>query len=317
MSQISCQQLREKLQNIKELKEQFDLLLKSATDLNHISELKGPCEFLKLEIETFKLKFFESPKLVKKLKEHYFSQINTLENLKICSRTNPFITDINDKKHKIPSFKQILAGLTLETIKKISKFKKPQLLLTPIGMSVQTFSEKVDEYESTIDIDTNISSFFWDKTPRIYEDKLYYFPKNSKNKNHKGQTKSEVIKARGGWILSVVDLEPQEKNFLKLEPEEEFEQMLQAKLQLGLRGMTCEEYLMLAIEMQKQSYPLDQNSRTILDGMIDEISERENKYKVTGCFKPNIGPNLDFIDLEIAKNVNLNLIHRCVVDIII
>lgn len=304
MFQYTCQQLREKLNELKELKAGFNVLLGEAKTLADVSEVKKAQAKFESELESVPLFSF-----INKFREQYQGRLNTLERFGICSKERPFIVDINGQRHAFPSFKEIVVGLNFEVIGKIRKMKEPRLLLTPIGMSLKSL---IDHVNTTYIFDDGLDSRYGKIVDR---NRIYYFPENFHHDDHKGKNKKQVIQERGGWLVSVVDREPQEIiDSFATDLEEKFQSVFQNKLKQGLRGMTYEEYLLFALEMAKEGYLLDENSTTILDGII--LSGKAD-LKLTGNIGGDYSIKLDRFRLPQAEMQGFSLLYRSVVDIII
>lgn len=274
MPQNTCEQLRNKLVRIKKLKADLDELLPKAKNLDDISQLQKIQADFESEIENIPLL-----KFITKLHREYEERIKTLAILAICSKNKPFIIDINATKQPIPSFEQIIAGLTPEVIKKIMLLKEPVLLLTPIGMSIDHLIEKIAFFG-------NICAGIWqdhldeNKISSLIDDKISYFPENiNPHLHHRGKTKKEIIELHGGWLVSVIDIHPiapaqTRKNYF--ETEMESQKLFEKKKEQGMRGMTAEEYFLLKTEQLIKGEKNTANNQCFmaLDGTILAESNR-------------------------------------------
>jgi hypothetical protein len=223
-------------------------------DLAFIQEAKGM-----MEVERFRQ--IELP-------AQYGKRLETLKTFDfIKNKENPVIVGIDGKKYPVPTLEQIMPRITPEKAKLIeTHIKSPILLVVPFAMPLKIIAEKAGQKKGKLDqnpVYTQNYDIDSDLPDREGKEQLVYFPEKYDKAAHGGFTKSEVLASSAtgafpGWQVLITDgAETVPKDTLNKSAI-----ALKAEFyDLGLSGLTPEEWLLLHAEGALKGVPFDDYSK--------------------------------------------------------
>ena len=289
----SCEQIKTEYENLKTLKEEFDLEYQKAVEtgnLERVREMKVELEQKRDALQE-KLWTFESlPQ--KELKKQYESQKEILERTGILEKLSNGeigIKGIDNKEYSFPSYQEISKRIreNKEMLKTKVEQGFNQLLIVPFGMKLDDMIEKYkkvilkhhqegkllatkenpSDTDEPLELDENEPVWAWDGYANAdVEDKIVYFPKKFSKENHQGKTKKEILKEKGGWNIMLIENLPniprkdkgkEVKDRKQLEagqtPNQYLETLKTNPIYQNETGMTPEEQIIYAIKHLEQT----------------------------------------------------------------
>ncbi|MBU4299298.1 hypothetical protein KJ636_04610, partial [Patescibacteria group bacterium] len=221
---------RKEYQEIKELKKKIDSLLEKPSEEN-IKEIEEMQEEAGKRIYQLREKFWPFENLPQKeLKEQYENQKEILERVGILEKLSTGeigIKGIDNKEYAFPEYQEIARRIreNKEILKPKTEQGFNQLLITPFGMKIDDLikrykqiilkhhregkllatKERPTDPDKPLELDENQPVWVWDKYNNAdINGELVYFPKEFSKENHKGKTKQEIIKERGGFSVMFI-----------------------------------------------------------------------------------------------------------------
>lgn len=193
MSQISCQQLREWLENIKNLKIIFEDSVKQIKGSADIPIATDKKNLLQKELLAFKKELLGNPEMLVQLEHQYYESINVGAAWNLYNKENPLIKGIDGEIYPIPTWDEILFTLTPEHLRNIKKFKKGSLLVVPFALPMKIFLEKINTklIQSNADIIKGLDEYDDES------DNLRYF--NSFLVMTRGFSKTQILKKQEAY----------------------------------------------------------------------------------------------------------------------
>lgn len=226
-----CEKIRKEYENLKTLKNEFDLEYQGAIEtgkLGKAKELKAKLE-QKRDAISEKLWVFENlPQ--KELKEQYKNQKEILEKVGILEKLKNGelgIKGIDNKEYIYPTYQEITKRMreNKEMLKTKTEQGFNQLLIVPFGMKLEDLIEKYKQVilkhhkdgkllatkekpsdpNEPLGLDESQPVWVWDGYQNAdTEDKLVYFPEEF-SENHKGKTKQDILKKQGGFNVLLTE----------------------------------------------------------------------------------------------------------------
>jgi len=234
-----CEKMRKEYEDLKTLKSEFDLELEKATTGAETPEQAkkalDKAKELKIELEKKrdalreKLWPFESlPQ--KEIKEQYKSQKEIMERTGILEKLSTGemgIKGIDNKEYAFPTEQEIVKRMreNKETLKTKTEQGFNQLLVVPFGMKLDDLIEKYKQVilkhhkqgkllatkenpsdpDKPLELDENEPVWAWEKYQGAdISGELVYFPKEF-SQNHKGKTKQDILKEKGGFSILLIE----------------------------------------------------------------------------------------------------------------
>lgn len=232
MENISCEQLKKEYEDIKSLKQEFDLAYRKAVETGELEEARELKNRIESQMNSLREKLWPFESLPQKeFQEQYESQkeifIKTgiLEKLSTgemgLPRSSPEamvwgIKGIDNQEYAFPKMEEV--SKMMRENKEILKTKTEQgfnrLLIVPFGMKLDDLIEKYKqvilkhhkegkllatkkdpkEPDQKLELDENQPVWVWDKYLNAdVNGELIYQPKEF-SKNHQGKTKKEILK---------------------------------------------------------------------------------------------------------------------------
>jgi len=241
MSQESCPQLKQELEDIKTLKQEFDLELEQAFASGNTKKAKALRKKLEAGLENIQEKLWPFEALEKKkIEKQYEEQREIMEKtgiLEKLSNNEMGIKGIDNKEYTFPKLEDIIKKM--QEKKEIMETKAEQgfqeLLIVPFGMKLDDLikkykqvilkhhqegellatKEKPTDPDEPLELDENEPVWAWERYNNAdVEEKFVYYPESFNAENHKGKTKKETLKEQnkktpttaGYEILFIEDL---------------------------------------------------------------------------------------------------------------
>ncbi|MBU4367374.1 hypothetical protein KKC49_00710 [Patescibacteria group bacterium] len=314
----SCEQIKTEYENLKTLKEEFDLEYQKAVETGELERVREMRTELEEKRDALKEKLWLFEGLPQKeLKEQYESQREILKNVGILEKlTNGEIgiKGIDNKEYPFPSYQEISKRIreNKEMLKTKVEQGFNQLLIVPFGMKLDDLIEKYKEVilkhhqegkllatkenpsdpDEPMELNEDKPVWVWDKYNNAdISGEIVYFPNEFSKVNHQGKTKQEILKEKGGWnILFIEDLPniPRKdkgkeiKSRKQLEsgqsPNEYLETLKTNPIYQNETGMTPEEQIVYALKHLEQT-----------NQVIDDYSGKGSASYQLGAFFPADG----------------------------
>jgi len=226
-----CEKIKEEYENLKTLKNEFDLEYQKAIETGNLEKAKELKVKLEKKRDTLvsKLWTFESlPQ--KELEKQYESQKDILKTTGILEKLSTGeigIKGIDNKEYAFPSYQEIVERMreNKEMLKTKIEQGFNQLLIVPFGMKLDDLIEKYKQVilrhhkegkllatkenpsdpDKHLELDENEPVWVWGKYKNAdINGELVYFPKEF-SENHQGKTKQEILKEKGGFNILLIE----------------------------------------------------------------------------------------------------------------
>lgn len=288
-----CQQARQEYEELKALKQEYDLEYEKAQQTNDLLKLKQLRKQLEQKRDALyeKLWTFEALPL-SELKQQYDNQKEILiQNniLETLSNGKLGIKAIDNKEYAFPSIQDIKKAI--QTQKQELRPKTEQglnhLLIVPFGLKLDDLIDKYKQVilnhyhqgkllatkenptdaDELLELDETEPVWVWENYHNAdISGDLVYFPKQFNQTNHQGQTKQQILEQQGGFNVLLMENEPnipREHKGKQIHGRKQLETNKTAKEYLEIlttnpqyiseTGITPEEHLIYAIQYLEQT----------------------------------------------------------------
>ena len=235
----SCQDLQSKIQQLKNLKQQFEQIYSTLPPGSNrepakrevLEEANKKRDEIDILIEQIKqLTLYEARQFAEKLrlKEQYESQVKCLTGtgiLEFLSKSQRMgIKDILGQEQPIPAYEDILNKLDNPETRKLLETKSEQgftkMIFVPFGAKISqliaSYKEVLLKHHQagtlkatngdTLELDENEPVWTWDKYQQADENgKLVYYPKQFDKTKHQGLTKKQLVNQGEAWQIILVE----------------------------------------------------------------------------------------------------------------
>ncbi len=235
---LSCNEARSALAEVKSLKEEFDRAFEHAVKTGHLKHAKKLRSDLESRVSNLSEGLISPIERKLDLKTQYESQRKILKNagiLEQLSSKESGVHGIDGKEYPMPSYQEIrdVVRNKKDVFEKKAEQGFTKLLVVPFGMKLDDLilkykalvlrhkaenslfgtKEKDSDLDESLDLDTNEQVWVWNEYQGAdVNGKLVYDPK-SFNQNHGGKTKTEIIaatqvKLSPAWRVIVIESDP-------------------------------------------------------------------------------------------------------------
>lgn len=228
----SCEQIKQDYQDLKTLKQEFDLEYQKAVETGDLARAKELRAELEQKRDALADKLWPFERLPQKeLKEQYASQREILERTGILEQLSSGemgIKGIDNEEYAFPSYQEITQRMreSEEALRPKTEQGFIRLQITPFGMKLDDLIEKYKQVilkhhkegkllatkenpfdpDEQLELDENNPVWLWGnyRNADVNDGEMVYYPKEFSS-NHQGKTKQEVLKEQGGWNILLAE----------------------------------------------------------------------------------------------------------------
>ncbi|OGZ20867.1 MAG: hypothetical protein A2W55_03015 [Candidatus Nealsonbacteria bacterium RIFCSPHIGHO2_02_38_10] len=227
----SCEQIKQDYQDLKTLKQEFDLEYQKAVETGDLARAKELRAELEQKRDALADKLWPLERLPQKeLKEQYASQREILERTGILEQLSSGemgIKGTDNEEYAFPSYQEITQRMreSEEALRPKTEQGFIRLQITPFGMKLDDLIDKYKQVilkhhkegkllatkenpfdpDEQLELDENNPVWLWGNYRNAdVNGEMVYYPKEFSS-NHQGKTKQEVLKEQGGWNILLAE----------------------------------------------------------------------------------------------------------------